>query len=361
MNVKKIRVLIVDDTLVGQNLLKGILASDTRFEVVGIVGNGRQAIDFVRRQPPDIISMDIQMPVLDGVEATRLIMEEMPVPIMIVSSLYNQDEVKMSFRILEAGALTILPRPFGPGHPQFTQTANRYRNTLKTLSEIKVKALRPLPNRRSPEEPAKPVTLRKNSGYPAFQSVAAQPEYKLVAIGASAGGPQAIQVILKNLSERLKCPLLIVQHIDKNFAKGYCDWLASVSNIPVRAAAHGELLQPGVGYLSPGDFHLGLLNKGVAALSNTPPERGLRPAVAHLFREVLAVYGHQSIAVILSGMGEDGAAEMKKLRDAGALTIAQDATSALVNGMPGQAVKLNAATLILTPEEIALEINKYCM
>ena len=364
MTNKKIKVLIVEDTLVGQGLLKGILAEDPLFEVIGIANTGKMAVEFVARQMPDVVSMDIYMPVMDGVEATRLIMRNTPVPIVIVSSFYDLSEVKMSFSILEAGALTILPRPFGPGHPQFLQTARHYRNTLKMMSAVKVHARRTVAshpiNGHAPVDGLPGVgDLNRNAASGIrISTTASNPQYKIIAIGASAGGPQAIQVILQGLSKNTPVPVMVVQHIDGQFADGYCDWLNTTSKLPVHIARHGDAMLPGHVYMPPGNHHLGLQREGVIAISNGPPERGLKPAVSFLFKQVNAVYGRNSIGILLSGMGADGAPELKMLRDTGALTIAQDAESALVHGMPGEAIRLGGASKVLSPENIAIELLK---
>ena len=362
---EKIKVLIVEDSRVNQELLKGLLAEDPVFEVIGVVSNGQDAVDFVSRNRPDVISMDIIMPLLDGLEATRLIMHHNPVPIVIVSSLYNSSEVKLSFNILEAGALTILPRPYGPGHPQYKLTARNYRHTLRVMSKVAVKAIPRVVPPRSRKETNGTITPPKATGsivpvHKLRPMTGKNHEdcYKIIAIGASAGGPQVIQRILDNLPATLPVPILIVQHIDQNFAEGYAEWLDAASPLKVKIARSGELLLPGHVYLPPGDHHLGLSGLNVAAARKSPEEKGLRPAVGVLFRDVLRFYGKDSVAILLTGMGTDGAQELKLLRDAGAFTIAQDAQSALVNGMPGEAVRLNAACRILNPVEIVKEINR---
>jgi two-component system chemotaxis response regulator CheB len=295
---------------------------------------------------PDVVSMDFYMPEMDGVEATRIIMRDSPVPIVIVSGFYDPTEVTMSFSILEAGALTILPKPFGPMHPEFNQTARTYRNTLKMMSAVNV-SKNPRRTERSP------VVARRQST-PAPERSRSTP--KIIAIGASAGGPQAIEAILKGLPASLPVPVLIVQHIDTHFAAGYCDWLNTTSAVPVHVAIHGEIMLPGHVYLPPGDHHLGLERENIISVTKSPPEKGLRPAVSYLFKNVNAVYGGNSVCILLSGMGTDGAAELKILRDAGALTIAQDESSSLVHGMPGEAIRLGGAVEILSPVEIAHKI-----
>jgi len=361
-----IDVLIVDDTLVGQGLLRGILSEDPAFRVVGIAQNGRQAVEMVQSLKPHVVSMDIYMPVMDGVEATKKIMQTTPVPIVIVSSFYNSSEVQMSFNILKAGALTILPRPFGPGHPQYLQTARTYRNTLKMMAVVKVglhKAPKPLPSGRSAPvnsaeagikpspPPSKPQTVVITN------KIAMKPG-RVIAIGASAGGPQAIQAILSGLDVSLPVPVMIVQHIDSHFAEGFRDWLQSNSKLPVHTAVHGQVMQPGHAYLAPGDRHLGVLQPGVAAVSDEPAEKGLRPAVSYLFRKVQEVYLSEAVAILLSGMGTDGASELKLLYDAGAFTIAQDSESSLVHGMPGEAIRQGGVSLISNPESISMHLNE---
>lgn len=361
---RKIRVLIVEDSRVNQGLLRGLLADDPGFEIAGIVNNGLEAVAFVAKSKPDVVSMDIYMPVMDGVEATRQIMQHTPVPIVIVSSFYQANEVKMSFSILEAGALTILSRPFGPGHPLYNQTARNYRNTLRMMSEVKVSIIRRGVGQSAKQKPGvikNPVPPARNtanlqSGNSVIGTRRNPGNYALIAIGASAGGPQAIQSILSLLPSSLPVPVLIVQHIDSNFAEGYCEWLGSTSKLPVHIAVDGEAMVPGHVYLPPGDHHLGLQKQGLVSVSKAPPERGLRPAVSFLLRDVMSVYGKNAMAIILSGMGIDGAAELKKLRDLGAYTFAQDANTSLVHGMPGEAIKLGGALRILPPDEIAKEI-----
>ena len=282
VNDKIVRVLIVEDTLVGQSLLKGLLADDPRFEVVGVALNGQQAVEFVARYGPDVVSMDIYMPVMDGVEATRLIMQSTPVPIVIVSSFYKPAEIEMSFSILEAGALTILPRPFGPGHPQFTKTARNYRNTLKMMSEVKV-----APRRKSAMNQGSMQPVAQGaSDAGQISKVVDYSQCKIIAIGASAGGPQVIQTILQQLPKDIPVPVLFVQHIDAHFAAGYVDWLNTTSNLPVHIAANGETMLPGHVYLPPGDHHLGLEREGIISFTKHPPEKGLRPAVGYLFNNV---------------------------------------------------------------------------
>ena len=351
MYKKIINVLIVEDSLTAQSLLKGIIAEDHSLNVVAIVTNGKQAVESVARLRPDVVSMDINMPEMDGLEATRQIMYHTPVPIVIVSSQYEPSDLALSFSILKAGALTILPRPVGPMHPDYRQSARSYRNTLKMMAGIKVAAQR------------KTLSVSPSNFWEKTVVVVKVPDnspeqYKILAIGASAGGPMALQTILCSIPPDFPIPIVIVQHIDPNFVSGFCDWLNETSTVPVHIAHDCEKMVAGHAYLPPGDSQLGVASDGTIRVSKEPPERNLRPAVSFLFRSIATVYGKSAIAVLLSGMGTDGAKELKQLRDLGSLTIAQDEISSLVHGMPGEAIRLGAACIIASPDDIALEIIK---
>ncbi len=351
MEKKIINVLIVEDSLTTQSLLKGIIAEDPSFHVLAVVINGKQAVESVAKLHPDVVSMDINMPIMDGLEATRQIMYHTPVPIVIVSSQYEPSNLDLSFSILKAGALTILPSPVGPMHPDYRQSARSYRNTLRMMSAIKVTAQRKNPSISPQITVTKSVNLVNSEGNNDVHA-------KILAIGASAGGPIGLQTILNLIPSNFPIPILIVQHIDPNFATGFCDWLNDTSAVPVQIAVDGEKIMAGHAYLPPGDSHLGVASDGTLKVSNEPPERNLRPAVSFLFRSIATVYGKNAIAVLLSGMGSDGARELKQLRGLGALTMAQDELSSLVHGMPGEAIRLGAVCMTGSPEVIAHEIIK---
>jgi two-component system chemotaxis response regulator CheB len=349
MNNLKIKVLIVEDSLVAQKLLKTLVMSDDRFEMVGVAENGKQACEFVEKYNPDVVSMDILMPIMDGVEATRRIMQETPIPIVIVSSYYQSSEVEMAMRVLQAGAVTIIPRPYGPGHSKYEQSTRQYLNTLKIMSEISVikrrKELIPTPVSKIQVELPVSVNSPKNK------------EFKVLAIGASAGGPQGLSTILAGLPLNFPIPVFVVQHIDGNFADGFAVWLNSSTQLPVSVAVNDEQAMPGHIYLPPGNHHLVINPKGKMTISKDLPVNSSRPSVDVLFNSIAAVYGKDVLAVLLSGMGKDGAEGLKNLYDLGAFTIAQDENSCLVYGMPGEAAKRGAVCKLLSPDKIVNEIN----
>lgn len=347
---KKIKVLIVEDSLVGQKLLKGLIESDQRFELLPIAENGKQALTFVKKYLPDVVSMDINMPVMNGVEATRSIMQEHPVPVVIVSSLYNSSEVEMAMNVLQAGAVNILPRPFGPGHPKFSTTARQYLNTLMLMSEVKVV------RRKATYVEKHEFTYEPASTRQIFTQKIHNQIFQILAIGASAGGPEGISTILKNIPKEFPIPVLIVQHIDANFADGFRTWLNTFSNLPVHTAAENMIILPGNAYIPPGGMHMSLKTKTTLHVSEEPKNLISKPSINVLFKSLNEVYGKNTLAVLLSGMGKDGAEELKLLHDSGAYTLVQDEESCLVFGMPGEAIKLNSATFVGSPQKISKEI-----
>jgi two-component system chemotaxis response regulator CheB len=336
-----IKVLIVDDSRVVQQFLTHLLSSDPEFQVIGVASTGNEAIKLVNEKRPDLITMDIHMPGMDGYEATRVIMETIPTPIVIVSGSLGANDVKNYFKLLESGALAIVLRPPGIEDPGLIGTRKELIQTLKLMSEVKV-------IRRFPKQSKENIRLPRTIS-PTIPEVK---DIQLIAIGASTGGPIVLETILSHLPKDLPVPVLIVQHIAKGFINGYRDWLASTSTIPLFVAQHGEILKPGNGYIAPDDLQMGILPGPKISLSKLPAENSLCPSVDFLFRSVAEVMGSQAIGVLLTGMGKDGAKGLKTMKDSGAITIVQDEASCVIFGMPGEAVRIGAADQILPPEKI---------
>lgn len=341
-----IKVLIVEDSPVVREFLIYILSSDPEVEVAGTAHNGEEAVEAVERVKPDVVTMDIHMPKLDGFDATRKIMELNPRPIVIVSGSSTVEEVSMTFRALEAGALAIVPRPKGLGHPEHEETAKELVRTVKLMSEVKVV-------RRWP----RPKAGGAVASAPQARTAKAPVEVRVVAIGASTGGPLVLQTILSGLRKDFPAPLLIVQHMAPGFAGGFVEWLAQSTNFPVHIAGQGELMLPGHTYVAPDGFQMGVRSEGRIVLDKDEAENGLRPSVSYLFRSVAEIYGAHAVGVLLTGMGRDGAEELKRLKERNAVTIVQDKESCVVSGMPGEAIKLEAETYVLTPENIAAALQ----
>lgn len=339
MNKDRINVLVVEDSPVVQMLMKHLLDSDPQLHVMGTASNGQEAVDFVAGQKPDVVLMDVHMPKMDGYEATRRIMETDPVPIVISSATMTNEEVGATFHALEAGAVAFVEKPVGLCTPGFEEMMQKVLQTVKLMAEVKV------------------VKRWARDRRPAVRPVAAMPQrpesIQVVAIGASTGGPPVIQTILRGLPHDYPAPILVVQHIASGFLVGMVEWLRQTTALPVQLGVHGTTALPGRVYLAPDGHHMGLLPGGRILLSKDPPESSLRPAVSFLFRSVAKACGAQSVGVLLTGMGRDGADELKLLKDKGAVTIAQDAESSVIHGMPGEAVRLGAALYTLPPDQIA--------
>jgi two-component system chemotaxis response regulator CheB len=335
-------VLIVEDTRSIAEFLGHVLSSDPDIEVVGVAGDGEAAIAAAQRLSPDVITMDIHMPRMNGFDATRRIMELCPAPIVIVCGGLSTDEVAINFNAVEAGALAVVARPHGVGHQNYPATAKELVDTVKLMSEIKVVKRWP---RREPEvgrHSATPVAIRKPAG-----------TLQAVAIGASTGGPLALQTLLCGLPKDFPLPVLIVQHMTAGFVQGFVEWLGRSSGFPVSVAQDAQVLLPGHAYVAPDDFHMGVRPGKRILLSSDPKRNELRPSVSFLFGSVAQVFGANVVGILLTGMGRDGADELKRLKDAGAITVAQDKDSSVVHGMPGEAIQIGAAQHILSPPDMA--------
>jgi two-component system, chemotaxis family, protein-glutamate methylesterase/glutaminase len=345
MGLRMIRVLIVEDSPVIRDFLRHILSADPDIHVIGTAADGEAALDAVQYQRPDVVTMDIYMPRMNGLEATRRIMETHPTPIVIVSSSVAADEVTTSFRAIEAGALAAVPRPQGLGHPEHQATAQELVQTVKLMSEVKVVRRWPRPRSGSRDPAAQRADRLRPSA-----------AIKVVAIGASTGGPPVLQALLSGLPKDLPVPLLIVQHMASGFVQGFAEWLTQSTGFPVHVAAADEYPLPGHAYVAPDGVHMRVSTHHRIVLSQDVPKNGLCPSISHLFQSVARVFRRDAAGVLLTGMGKDGAQELRLLRDAGAVTIVQDQDSAVVYGMPGEAIRLDAAMYVLPPERIAARL-----
>jgi two-component system chemotaxis response regulator CheB len=344
MHPDKIKVLVADDSQVTRMLLVQLLSSDPALQVIGVVNDGQAALEFLDADGnrPDVVLMDIHMPRLDGFEATRRIMETRPLPVVICTATADPRELAVTFRAMEAGAVACVAKPVGLG-PDFEPLLQNLLQTVRLMSEVKVV-------RRWSRPHAAPAVLQAN-GLTNFSAGA--PDIRLIGIGASTGGPPVLQTILAGLPKDFPVPLLIVQHIAAGFLPGMVDWLSQTTGLRVHIAAHGATPLPGHAYVAPDDFHLAADAQGRMMLAREPPESALRPAVSYLFRSLAKSCGARAVGVLLTGMGKDGAAELKLMREQGALTIAQDRESSVVHGMPGEAIELGAATHVLPADKIA--------
>ena len=342
-----IRVLIVEDSLTVREYLKYIIDSDPGLEVVGLAVDGEEGVRLAKLKRPDLVTMDIHMPKMNGYEATRRIMEEYPVPIVVVTSSWDPDNVRNSFRAIDAGALVALEKPPGLGHPRSEKLVAKLVQTIKTMAEVRV-----VTRTRRPMKPRGAPAIS-----PAGRTAVAWQKIEVVAIGASTGGPPVIRNILSALGEGFSMPILIVQHIASGFLEGMVEWVNKESELSIRIASDGEHIRSGTVYFAPDGHHMGVSGGGRIVLSQGPAENGVRPSVSHLFRSVAKAYGKRGAGVLLTGMGKDGAVELAQMRERGSVTIAQDKDSSVVYGMPAEAIKLNGAVYVLSPEKITAFLN----
>ncbi len=332
-----VKVLVVEDSPSVREFLVHVLGSDPSIRVVGAASSGEEALDAVKRLRPDVITMDIHMPGINGLEATRRIMENDPTPIVIVSGSTNTREVTTTFDAMDAGALAVLPRPAGLGDRDHQAGARELVRTVKAMAEVKVV-------RRWPRVQRAPAAARPSG---------VRAKVRVVAIGASTGGPPALHTILSALPADFPVPILVVQHMAPGFVRGFAEWLAQSCSLAVQLAAHGETPLPRSVYIAPDGQQMGVDRGGRIVLSAGQPENGLCPSVSHLFRSVAQAYGGDAVAGLLSGMGRDGADELRLLKEMDAATFVQDKASSVVHGMPGEAIRLDATMYVLPPEKIA--------
>jgi len=343
-------VLVVDDSAVVRQGTRFVLESDPQLKVIGEARNGEEAVALTRRLRPDVITMDIRMPRMDGLEAIRHIMAENPVPIVVVSSVDLDREAGIASQATKLGAVSVLIRPVSVSDPKYKAFVARLVKKVKLMSEVKVihrtrtREMAP-PETRAP----KPPESRTSSGR----------KTQVVAIGASTGGPAALHQVLSALPADLLIPILVVQHISFGFVEGLAGWLDTACKLLVKVAEHGKRMQPGVVYIAPDEHHMEV-GYGRIRLRQGDLVNGHRPSVTPLFQSVAKAYGPAAMGVILTGMGSDGAVGMKALREAGAITIAQDEESCVVFGMPKEAIALGAVQHIVPLEKTAQMMVALC-
>lgn len=338
------RVLIVDDSPVLRVLLRAV-CEGAGFEV-RVADSGVQALQMLETYTPDIVTMDVHMPGIDGYETTARILERHALPVVVLTASANVRDAVTAMRALAAGALAVLEKPGGPDAEDFEQRIEELLRMLRSMSEVKV-VRRHRSSEQSVAAAASPSLLE--------QASAAAP--RLVAIGASAGGPAALKSLLQGLQQAQPWALVVVQHIARGFLPSFCQWLASVATLPVQIAEDSQLLLPGILYLAPDGWQIGVNAELRVHLHASSAAHQLCPSADHLFLSVAQHLGKRAIGIQLSGMGHDGALGLAELRRLGGLTLVQEPGSALIDSMPRAAIELQAACQILNPEEIASLLN----
>jgi two-component system chemotaxis response regulator CheB len=343
---RKIKVMIVEDSAVVRELLTHIIEQDGRFVVAAAVASAEEALRVLGRVAPDVISLDIRLPGMNGLDATLQIMATRPTPIVVVAANVESDELNIAMNALRAGALTVVEKPVGVTHEDYRALADDLCRQIAIMSQVRV--LRQA-RRRHPGFGSGAGGGTAVDRSPA-RSAAARPA--VLGIVASTGGPNAVSQLLAGLGRGFPLPTLLVQHITPAFLDGFISWLNSVSPLPVAVAADGERPRPGHVYLPPADRHLEIVG-GVLRMVEGPEVSTQRPSGTVLFRSMARDLGPRGIGVLLTGMGDDGAAGLLEMRRAGALTIAEDASTAVIYGMPRVAAETGAAAETLPLGDIA--------
>jgi two-component system chemotaxis response regulator CheB len=343
--MSKIRVLVVDDSLFMRRMMSDLLSRDPELEVVGTARDGQEGLEQARQLKPDVITLDVEMPVMDGITMLERLMAEQPTPVVMVSSL-TQEGAEITLRCLERGAVDFVPKPSG------AVSLDLYKVSSQIIE--KVKAAARVPRHR--------LTLTQGQRLPTHQDGGSKPsglphrergDAPLVVIGASTGGPRALSTLISQLPQELVAPMLIIQHMPEGFTRSFAERLDRLSHLHVREAQEGDRLQPGIAYLAPGGVHLRLQPDGRLHLSQEPPLHGVRPAVDITLLSIAEHYRGKVVVAILTGMGSDGAMGVRMLHAKGARILAEDESSCVVFGMPRAAIQTGCVHRVVPIEQMA--------
>ncbi|MGC9503769.1 chemotaxis-specific protein-glutamate methyltransferase CheB [Baaleninema sp.] len=334
-----IRVLVAEDSPVVQIVLKRLFSGCSDIELVAMARTGKEALDLLPRVKPDVVCTDLHMPEMNGLELTEEIMSTMPLPILVLSASVQAEDTQNVFRVLNAGAVDVLPKPIDSSVGNWDDLKQELLTKIRVLSGVAV-----FTHRRRTASVTKTPTVTREERLRSYQ---------VLAVGASTGGPQALLSILSTIPKNFPVPIVCVQHISRGFLQGLVAWLNSETHITVEIASAGSIAKPGTAYFPPEDKHLIFDRPGRFAYSDVPPLSGHRPSVTVLFESVARCYGRRAVGVLLTGMGKDGATGMLEIERAGGLTVAQDEASSVVFGMPKEAIALGAAHYVLPLNEIS--------
>jgi two-component system, chemotaxis family, protein-glutamate methylesterase/glutaminase len=342
-----IKVLLVEDSPVAVEILLRIFKASPAIEVVGTAHNGKEALDLIPKVEPQVICTDLHMAGMDGLELTKQVMAKYPRPILVISNSVQTDDPQNVFKLLQAGAVDILPKPMTGMPTDYDRIKEHLITRIKVLAGVKV-FTRPLPKAATVEAIAPSATTKL-----AKQKFNLSVPVEVMVIGSSTGGPQALQKVLSPLPSNFPVPILCTQHISEGFLQGLVDWLASESRLKVKIAQAGESPVPGTVYFAPDKHHLELNSLGKFIFQSSEKVDGHCPSVTVMFKSVAKFYHKRTLGILLTGMGKDGAAGLGAIAQAGGVTIAQDEKSCIVFGMPKEAIALGAVQHILPIQDIA--------
>jgi two-component system chemotaxis response regulator CheB len=347
VTTKPVKVILVDDSNMILLILKRVLAKYPEIEVVGSFKNGKEAFEAIPTLQPDVICTDYHMPIMNGLELIKEVMEKYPRPILVISSsVQTKGDEDNIFNLLDAGAVDVFPKPV----IQLAEEFERFSSTL-------VKKITLLSGVHAFRRKRKVSLIGGSTTESTGSQQIISNNIKLIAIGTSTGGPQLLAEIFQKLPATLPFPIVCVQHISEGFVAGLVEWLNKISPLSVEFAKNGELPERGKIYFPPEDTHLKFDKSGRFFIARTPPNNGHRPSVSETFLSVAEFYKDTALGILLTGMGSDGADGLLKIKNSGGFTIAQNEKSCVVYGMPKVAVEMGAANLVLSPSEIIQILN----
>ncbi|WP_038055151.1 protein-glutamate methylesterase/protein-glutamine glutaminase [Thermodesulfobacterium hydrogeniphilum] len=336
---KKISVLVVDDSAIMRKLIVDILKEDPEIEVVDTAKNGEEAIEKARALNPDVITLDIEMPVMDGLTALKILRRELPHIKIIMFSSLTQEGAKATIEALSLGASDFVPKP---SSKSFVESVKKIKEDL--IPKIKSLVI-------------KKVLLKPPVKKPKIKAG----DYKVCGIGVSTGGPQTLMQIIPKLPANFPVPILIVQHMPPIFTKQLAERLDHMSVLRVKEAEQGEPVKDSLVYIAPGDYHMVVKKQGAGIrihLHQGPPRNFCRPSVDELFESLAEVYNGKTLVLVLTGMGNDGKEGAKKIKEKGGVVLAQDAESCIVFGMPKAVIEANLADEILNLSQIPQRLKE---
>ncbi len=339
---KPIRVLIADDSAFMRKVITDLVDSDPELQVISAARNGEHALELIANLNPDVITLDLEMPKLNGLETLKEIMRVSPKPVVMISHL-TQEGAATTLNCLDAGAMDFIPKPSGSISLDFAKVAEDLTEKIKmAYYNFKPGIITSTPRPRVETIPTSSLNLARRD--------------MVVALGTSSGGPRALKEVIPLLPANFPAGMVIVQHMPAGFTRSLADRLNSESKIRVKEAEDGDRIEPGLALLAPGNFHLEIEQGGVIRLNQKPQLWGVRPCVDYMMETIAPLYGERVIGVILTGMGRDGANGMASIKKYGGQTIVQDEETCLVYGMPRAAAERGLADHILPLQDIAHKI-----
>ncbi len=343
-----IRVLVAEDSPTQRQLLTALLSDDPEIEVVGTASNGQEAVEQAKLLRPDLITLDLDMPIVDGYEAVGIIMAEIPTPVIIISASVGRQALEVASRALRLGAVWLLDKLPAPSSPSFDEAAEELISMVKAMAHVKV-----IRTRRAFRQRLNQVPL----GSGELEPLAAKTRVAVVV--SSTGGPMVLSELLAMLKPGFTLPIVVVQHMARGFIGGLVDSLDRNLPLTVKLAESGERLRPGHVYFAPDDYQLGVNGAGRLCLDKEPAVEGFRPAGSYLFASAARAFGAGALAIVLTGMGRDGVSALSGLRQAGGVVLAQDEASSVVFGIARAAIQAGAVDRVLSVAEIARALNVF--